>query len=118
MVIPRYFIVAERDHEIQNPTSEEKLRLLGERIRLVQGSRVLDIASGRGGPARVLAQAFGCRVEGVETAPEFHAAASPDDPDAGDIETRHKRHKRIYLGYGREYLGWAISIGWKPDGPS
>jgi len=74
-VIPRYFIVAERDHEIQNPTSEEKLRLLGERIRLGSGSRVLDIASGRGGPALVLAETFGCRVEGVEIAPEFHAAA-------------------------------------------
>jgi SAM-dependent methyltransferase len=74
-VIPRYFIVAERDHEIQNPTSEEKLRLLGERLRLDSGSRVLDIASGRGGPAILLAQEFGCRVEGIEVAPEFHAAA-------------------------------------------
>ena len=50
-MIPRYFTVAERDHELQNPTSEEKLRLLGERLRLGPGSRVLDIASGRGGPA-------------------------------------------------------------------
>jgi len=68
-VIPRYFIVAERDHEIQNPTSEEKLRLLGERIRLGQSSRVLDIASGRGGPALLLAQAIGCRVEGSRSHP-------------------------------------------------
>jgi SAM-dependent methyltransferase len=74
-VIPRYFIVAERDHEIQNPTSEEKLRLLGERLRLDSSSRVLDIASGRGGPALLLAREFGCRVEGIEIASEFHAAA-------------------------------------------
>jgi SAM-dependent methyltransferase len=74
-VIPRYFIVAERDHEIQNPVSEEKLRLLGERLRLDSGSRVLDIASGRGGPALLLAREFGCRVDGIEIAPEFHAAA-------------------------------------------
>ncbi len=71
----RYHIVAERDHEIQNPTSEEKLLLLGERLRLGPGSRVLDIASGRGGPALVLAKAFGCKVDGIEIAPEFHAAA-------------------------------------------
>ena len=75
VVIPRYFTVAERDHEIQNPTSEEKLCLLGERLRLHSGSRVLDIASGRGGPALLLAREFGCRVEGIEVAPEFHAVA-------------------------------------------
>jgi cyclopropane fatty-acyl-phospholipid synthase-like methyltransferase len=74
-MIPRYYVVAERDHEIQNPTSAEKLRLLGERLRLGPGSRVLDVASGRGGPALLLAREFGCSVEGVEIAPEFHAAA-------------------------------------------
>lgn len=248
-MIPRYFIVAEREHEIQNPTSKEKLLLLGELLRLGPGSRVLDIASGRGGPALALAEAYGCRIDGIEIAPEFHAAAveraesrrleplvsfrlgdasrqelpreecdaalclgasfvygsladtvealapavrpgghvvvgepfwrrlplpdayedrgdpwttldgtvtifetsglpvvsviasseddwdryetlhwraceewlatNPDDPDASDIRTRHERYKRIYLRYGREHLGWAIFVGWKPpDGPS
>jgi SAM-dependent methyltransferase len=74
-VIPRYYVVAERDHEIQNPTSEEKLLLLGERLRLGPKSRVLDVASGRGGPALLLAGWFGCSVHGIEIAPEFHAAA-------------------------------------------
>jgi SAM-dependent methyltransferase len=74
-VIPRYFTVAERDHELQNPISEDKLHLLGKRLRLDSSSRVLDIASGRGGPALLLAREFGCRVEGIEIAPEFHAAA-------------------------------------------
>jgi SAM-dependent methyltransferase len=243
-VIPRYFIVAERDHEIQNPTSEEKLRLLGERLGLDSRSRVLDIASGRGGPALLLAREFGCRVEGVEIAPEFHAVAveraeaaglshlvssrlgdasqeelpaetydvamclgasfvwgglagtldalepavcdgghvvvgepfwrklplpddydersapyttlegtvtifesgrlrtvavivssgddwdryetlhwraveqwlagNPDDPDADDIRFRHERYKWTYLRHGRELVGWAIFVGWKP----
>ncbi len=209
---------------------------------------MLDIASGRGGPALLIAKAFGCRVEGVEIAPEFHAAAveraaahglsdlvsfrladasreevageeydaalclgasfvygsladtvdalapavrpgghvvvgepfwrrlplpddyadndgpwttlegtvtifetsglpvvcviasseddwdryetlhwraceewlaaNPDDPDAVEVGTRHVRSKHTYLRHGREYLGWAIFIGWKPDGPS
>jgi len=74
-VIPRYYVIAERDHELQNPTSVEKVALLGERLRLGPRSQVLDIASGRGGPALVLARAFGCSVEGVEITPEFHAAA-------------------------------------------
>ena len=243
-MIPRYFVVAERDHELQNPTSEEKLRLLGQRLRLRSGSRVLDIASGRGGPATLLAKEFGCTVEGIEIAPEFHAVAveraanaavgdrvtfeladaakapiagagydvalclgasfvwdglagtldaleptvrsggyvvvgepywrklplpedyddqfgpltslegtvtimesgglrvvtvidsSEDDwdryetlhwraceewlaehsadPDAADIRARHERYKRTYLRHGREYLGWAIFVAWKP----
>jgi cyclopropane fatty-acyl-phospholipid synthase-like methyltransferase len=74
-VIPRYYVVAEREHELQNPISVEKLVLLGDRLRLGRGSRVLDVASGRGGPALVLARAFGCTVEGIEIASAFHAAA-------------------------------------------
>jgi SAM-dependent methyltransferase len=244
-VIPRYFTVAERDHEIQNPTSEDKLRLLGERLRLDSSSRVLDIASGRGGPALLLAREFGCRVEGIEVAPEFHAVAveraeaaglahlvstrlgdasleelpadtydvalclgasfvwgglagtldaleptvregghlvvgepfwrklplpedypdrsgpyttlegtiavfesgalrtvgviasseddwdryetlhwraveewlaeNANDPDAADIRSRHEQYKATYLRHGRELLGWAIFVGWKPQ---
>ena len=67
--------VVESDHELQNPTSEEKIRLLGERLGLGLGSHVLDIASGHSGPAIVLAREFGCRVTCVERAPEFLAAA-------------------------------------------
>jgi SAM-dependent methyltransferase len=74
-VIPRYYVVAESTHELQNPTSEEKLLLLAGRLGLGPGSRVLDIASGRGGPAVLLARATGCSVHGVEISPEFHAAA-------------------------------------------
>jgi SAM-dependent methyltransferase len=73
--IPRYFVVAESAHELQNPTSEEKLVLLGERIGLGPNARVLDVASGRGGPALLLARAFECSVEGVEVSPDFHAVA-------------------------------------------
>jgi predicted O-methyltransferase YrrM len=67
--------VVEAEHEIQNPTSEEKIRLLGNRLGLDADSHILDVASGRGGPALVLAQAFGCRLTCVERSPEFLAAA-------------------------------------------
>ena len=85
-MIPRYYVVAERDHEIQNPTSAEKLRLLGERLRLGPGSRVLDVASGRGGPALLLAREFGCTVEGIEIEPAFHTAAVERAAAAGVAE--------------------------------
>jgi SAM-dependent methyltransferase len=242
-VIPRYFVVAEAGHELQNPTSKEKILELGERIRLGPESRVLDIASGRGGPALYLASAYGCAIEGIEISPDFRAVAverieaaglsdrvtfrlgnaaeeslaegaydaalclgasfvwgglagtldalepavrpgghvvvgepfwrslplpadyedrnepfttldgtvtifeasglpvvsviasseddwdryetqhwnaverwlaeNPGDPDAAEIRARHERWKRSYLRHGREYLGWAIFVGWK-----
>jgi SAM-dependent methyltransferase len=67
--------IVEAEHEIQNPTSADKIRLLGERLGLGQGSHVVDIASGKGGPALLLAQEFGCRLTCVEQAQEFVAAA-------------------------------------------
>jgi SAM-dependent methyltransferase len=73
--MPWYFAVAERDHEIQNPTSAERIRLLGERLRLGPDSSVLDIACGKGGPALILAHEFSCRIVGVERAPEFASVA-------------------------------------------
>ncbi|HSI96963.1 MAG TPA: class I SAM-dependent methyltransferase [Gaiellaceae bacterium] len=238
-----YFTVAEREHDLQNPISREKLLLLGESLRLGAGSRVLDVASGRGGPAVLLAQAFGCTIRGVELRPEFHAtsvdraeaaavsdrvtfeladaseaelggdydvalclgasfvwgglagtldalepvvrpgghvvvgepfwrrlplpddyedrmepfttlegtvailesgdlravtviasseddfdryetlhwraveewlAQHPEDPEAAEIRRMHVRFKRTYLRYGRDHLGWAIFVGWKP----
>ena len=242
-VIPRYFVVAEALHELQNPTSTEKLLLLGRRLGLGAGSRVLDIASGRGGPAHLLAGEYGCTWHGIEISPDFHAVAvervaeagladrvkfelanaaeathepssydaalclgasfvygsladtvdalapavrpgghvvvgepywrrlplpedyedrreprttlegtvvafetsglqvvsviasseddwdryetlhwqaverwlddNADDPDAADVRARHERYKRNYLRHQREYLGWAIFVGWK-----
>jgi hypothetical protein len=67
--------VVEAEHELQNPTSADKIRLLGERLGLGPASDVLDLASGNSGPALVLADAFGCRLTCVERAPEFVATA-------------------------------------------
>lgn len=63
--------VVERDHEVQNPTSPEKIRLLGDYLRLTSESRVLDIACGKGGPAAILAETYQCRILGVEIRPVF-----------------------------------------------
>jgi len=70
-----YYAVAERDHDIQNPTSAEKIRLMGEWLRLGPDTRVLDVACGKCGPALVLAAAFGCKITGVEQYSGFVAAA-------------------------------------------
>jgi hypothetical protein len=73
--MPWYHAVVESGHDLQNPTSREKILLLGERLGLGPSSQVLDLASGRGGPAVVLAGAYGCRITCVERAEEFHEAA-------------------------------------------
>jgi cyclopropane fatty-acyl-phospholipid synthase-like methyltransferase len=45
-------------------------------LGLRPGSRVLEIGSGIGGPARYLAHAIGCRVTALELQPKVHAIAA------------------------------------------
>jgi len=78
--------VAERDHDIQNPTSPDKIRLLGEYLRLTPKSRVLDIACGKGAPARLLAETHRCRILGLEIRPAFAEAARRRVAEAGLTE--------------------------------
>ena len=40
-------------------------------------------------------------------------AESAGDPDAAEVREWHEREKRTYLRHGRDYLGWAIFVGWK-----
>lgn len=77
-----WYAVVEARHELQNPTSADKIRLLGERLGLGPSSRVLDIASGKGEPASILTREFGCRMTCVEQSPEFVAVARER---AGDL---------------------------------
>lgn len=44
-------------------------------MKLGEGAQVLDLGSGLGGPARTLAEAFGCRVTGIDLTPAFCEAA-------------------------------------------
>ena len=81
--MPWYYAIAERDHEIQNPTSVEKIRLMGESLRLGPESHVLDIASGKSGPALVLASSFGCRITCVERYEGFVSEARARVGEAG-----------------------------------
>jgi hypothetical protein len=78
-----WYAVVEAAHELQNPTSGEKIRLLGSRLGLGPSSEVLDVASGKAGPAVLLASEFGCRITCVERAEEFHAAAVARVREAG-----------------------------------
>jgi ubiquinone/menaquinone biosynthesis C-methylase UbiE len=49
---------------------------VGAWMQLHANARVLDIGSGLGGPARTLAEAYGCHVTGVDLTPAFCEAAT------------------------------------------
>jgi hypothetical protein len=59
--------------------------------------------------------------DGYETlhwrAVEEWLASNAEDPDADDVRARHEHAKRAYLHHGREVLGWALFVGWKPPAP-
>jgi SAM-dependent methyltransferase len=73
--MPWWYAVVEALHQVQNPTSEEKVLRLGTLLGLRPESRVLDIGSGKAGPAILLARTFACRLTCVELSEEFVAVA-------------------------------------------
>ena len=84
--MPWWYAVVESRHELQNPTSPEKIRRLGELLGLDRSSRVLDVGGGRGGPAVLLASELGCHVTLVELSSEFAAVARERARAAGVAE--------------------------------
>jgi SAM-dependent methyltransferase len=71
----RHHEIAEAGHRILNPFTEPKLRLLGEVSGVSTGSRVLDLACGKGEMLSRWAEWFGSRGVGVDLSPVFLAAA-------------------------------------------
>ena len=53
----------------------ESTRYLFDRMALTADSRLLDVGSGIGGPARLAAATYRCHVVGVDLSPDFVAAA-------------------------------------------
>src|SRR3954464_2981569 len=107
--MPWYYAVAERDHNLQDPTSPEKIRQLGELLRLGRGTRVLDIGCGKAGPALVLAKTFDCTITGVERAAEFVAAARERVARAG-LEERIEIIEADAAAYPLEPDAWDVAL--------
>ena len=101
--------IAERDHEIQNPTSAEKIRLLGEYLRLDRESRVLDIACGKAGPAAILATTFGCSITGVKLRAGF-ADEGRARVSAAGLESRVEIHTADARDYPLEPETWDAAL--------
>jgi SAM-dependent methyltransferase len=117
--MPWYHAVVESGHDIQNPSSREKLLLLGERLALGPRSHVLDVASGRGGPAILLAEAYGCHVTCVEKAEEFDVAARRRVREAGVddlIDLIHADARQFSFEQGRYDAAFCLGASFVWDG--
>jgi SAM-dependent methyltransferase len=67
--------IAEANHRILNPFTEEKLMLLGEVCRLQVGQRQLDLACGKGEMLTRWAERYGTSGVGVDLSEVFLTAA-------------------------------------------
>jgi SAM-dependent methyltransferase len=82
----RFFEIAESNHRIQNPFTEEKLMLLGDLCRLSPGMRQLDLACGKGEMLCRWAQTYGISGVGVDLSPVFLSAAQARAAELGVSE--------------------------------
>jgi SAM-dependent methyltransferase len=71
----RFHEIAESDHRILNPITEDKLALLGEICRLESGMRQLDLACGKGEMLCQWARRWGIGGIGVDISKVFLTAA-------------------------------------------
>lgn len=76
-----------------NPSSPEKIRELGARLRLDRDDTVLDLCAGTGGPAVVLARHFGCRVTCVDLHEPFLDQARRRAEEAGVADLIRTVHR-------------------------
>jgi SAM-dependent methyltransferase len=79
----RHHEIAEANHRILNPFTEEKLRLLGELAGVAPGARVLDLACGKGELLCRWAEWFGSGGVGVDLSPVFLGAAVARSAELG-----------------------------------
>jgi SAM-dependent methyltransferase len=79
----RHHEIAEHDHRILNPFTEEKLRLLGEVSGVASATRVLDLACGKGEMLSRWAAWFGSGGVGVDLSHVFLAAANERAAELG-----------------------------------
>lgn len=127
----RFHEIAEANHRILNPFTDEKLMLLGVVCRLEAGQRQLDLACGKGEMLCRWAQRFGIEGVGVELAEMVLAdqdswdryvagqwwtldawlLANPDHQEAAQVRQFFEGARRWHLAYGRRCLGWGVFVG-------
>lgn len=75
MDIPRIYNIAESNHHIHNPFTQDDLATLGAALYLKAGTRILDLGSGSGEMLCTWARDYGIVGTGVDMSQLFHAQA-------------------------------------------
>ncbi|MEV4167945.1 methyltransferase domain-containing protein [Nonomuraea sp. NPDC049709] len=75
MDLPRSFTIRESSHRVLNPITDDKLAVLGRALDLPAGTRMLDLASGKGEMLCTWARDHGVAGVGVDISTVFTAAA-------------------------------------------
>ena len=84
---------------------------LGEKMNLNARSHVLDIGSGLGGPARTLAETYGCRVTGIDLTQAFCDTATAMSVWVGlDSRTSFKQGDATNLPFENQAFDAAMTI--------
>lgn len=104
--------IVERHHDVMNPCSVDKVRLVGQRMGLDRGASVLDLGAGTAGPAVLFADSFGCRVTAIENHERFVTAGKKCAATRGvsDLVSYVLKDGAAY-DLGRERYDAALCLG-------
>ena len=89
----------------------EAVRAAIDRLGLTTGDRVIDVGSGLGGPARLLASEGGCRVTAVELQPDLDQLAARLTRRTG-LEQRIEHRCEDFLTAERPEPGFDALVSW------
>lgn len=109
--IPRIFNITESAHRIHNPFTPEKLAALGAALRLVPGSRILDLGSGSGEMLCTWARDYGIGGLGVDMSPLFVEQAKGRARELGVAERVTFIHKDAAGFVSDEKVDVAACVG-------
>lgn len=111
MDLPRSFTIRESSHRICNPFTSEKLALLGQAISPVPGTRMLDLASGKGEMLCTWARDHGVTGTGVDISTVFIDAARERAAELGVADRVDFVHADASGHVAEDPVGIAACIG-------
>jgi ubiquinone/menaquinone biosynthesis C-methylase UbiE len=84
---------------------------LGDQMKLTESSRVLDIGSGLGGPARTLAEIYRCQVTGIDLTQAFCDVATVlSEWSSLSLQTKFQRGDATSLPFPDNHFDCAMTI--------
>ncbi|MFG2769852.1 SAM-dependent methyltransferase [Streptomyces sp. NPDC048350] len=111
MDLPRSFTIRESSHRICNPFTSDKLALLGQAISPATGTRMLDLASGKGEMLCTWARDHGVSGTGVDISTVFLDAARERAAELGVADRVDFVHADASGHVAAEPVGIAACIG-------